>query len=255
MPTPSWLSWSIASLSLVPTPSLAATSSGSAEPRRLQVEQAAEAAKIGIGAGPPGGFGEGAIARDQRVAGCDRDARLGIGIGLPVSLIACDLAHHPAWISTSASPKGRRNDLPPPCPPRFAVALMVAVTGGIARRAQGDECGRAAAGCRPATARAASRSAASMVDVTGKDRRCGAAPAAGASPSARAGRCCRSSSAAAGGLVSGRRARSDRHPASSSRMSRSARPAMSPGSASCSDRAGQARCSALPGGRCGRRRC
>ncbi len=49
-----WLPVSMAILSLVPTPSLAATSTRIDEPGRLEVEQAAKAADLGIGAGPAG---------------------------------------------------------------------------------------------------------------------------------------------------------------------------------------------------------
>ena len=79
MPTPSCLPASIASLSLVPTPSLAATSSGSSIPRGLQIEESAEPAQLGIGAGPGGRAGERADRFYQRIAGVDRHAGVGIG--------------------------------------------------------------------------------------------------------------------------------------------------------------------------------
>ena len=50
--------------------------------RRLQIEEAAESAKLGVGAGPRGRAGERADRLDQRVAGLDRHAGIGIGQGL-----------------------------------------------------------------------------------------------------------------------------------------------------------------------------
>ena len=46
--------------------------------RRLQVEEAAEPAEFGIGAGARGRAGEGGDGFDQRVAGGDRDAGIGV---------------------------------------------------------------------------------------------------------------------------------------------------------------------------------
>ena len=66
----------MAILSLVPTPSVAATSTGSLKPGRLEIEQPAEAAQIGVGAGTPGGPGGGRDARHQRLARVDIHARV-----------------------------------------------------------------------------------------------------------------------------------------------------------------------------------
>jgi len=59
------------------------------EPRRLQVEKSAKAAKIGVGTGAARRTGERGNGTDQRVAGLDRYAGLGISVGggLPVSLV------------------------------------------------------------------------------------------------------------------------------------------------------------------------
>ena len=70
---------SMAILTLVPTPSVAATRTGSLKPARLEVEQAAKAADFGIGAGPRGGAHHRLDQVDQPVAGIDIDARIGIG--------------------------------------------------------------------------------------------------------------------------------------------------------------------------------
>ena len=79
MPTPSCLPASIASLSFVPTPSLAATSSGSRIARGLQVEESAEPAQLGIGARPGRRAGKRAHGFDERIACVDRHAGVGIG--------------------------------------------------------------------------------------------------------------------------------------------------------------------------------
>ena len=57
------------------------------KPGGLEVEQAAEAAQIGIGAGPPRGAGGGRDARHQRLAGVDVDAR--VFVGEAVSAVVC----------------------------------------------------------------------------------------------------------------------------------------------------------------------
>jgi len=49
------------------------------EPRRLQIEQRAEAAQAGGGTGPRGGPGEWLDGLDQRLAGIDVDTRVAIG--------------------------------------------------------------------------------------------------------------------------------------------------------------------------------
>ena len=66
----------MAILSLVPTPSVAATRIGILEAGGLQIEQPAEAAQIGIGAGPARRPGGGRDARHQRLAGVDIHARV-----------------------------------------------------------------------------------------------------------------------------------------------------------------------------------
>ena len=50
------------------------------EPRRLQVEKAAEAAQVGVGAGAPCRSRQRGDGTDQRIAGVDRHARLGISV-------------------------------------------------------------------------------------------------------------------------------------------------------------------------------
>src|SRR3546814_19614857 len=54
---------------------------GIVEPRRLQVEKAAKAAQVGVGAGSARRTGERGNGTDQRVAGLDRYAGLGISVG------------------------------------------------------------------------------------------------------------------------------------------------------------------------------
>ncbi len=71
----------MATFSLVPTPSLAATSIGSVKPAGLQVEQAAEAADLGIGADAARGAHQRLDGVDHGVAGIDVDAGIGIGQG------------------------------------------------------------------------------------------------------------------------------------------------------------------------------
>ncbi len=61
--------------------------------RRLEVEQAAEAAKLRVRARPRGRAGEGTDGLHQRIAGIDRDAGVGIGQGL--------LAHRQRALETS----------------------------------------------------------------------------------------------------------------------------------------------------------
>ena len=56
--------------------------------RRLEVEQAAESAELGVRAGPRGRAGERADRLDQRIAGVDRHAGIGIGQGLLAHLRA-----------------------------------------------------------------------------------------------------------------------------------------------------------------------
>ena len=69
---------SMAILSLVPTPSLAATRIGSLNPAALQIEQRAEATQIGVCARAPRGLGQGLDGLDQGVAGIDVDAGVAI---------------------------------------------------------------------------------------------------------------------------------------------------------------------------------
>ena len=123
MPTPSCLPVSIASLSLVPTPSLAATSSGSSIARRLQVEKAAESAQLGIGAGPRGRFGQRRDGLYQRIAGGDRNAGVGIGQRLlrswpaAPSHILLGFPRHCRQKRADAVFAGPPSSLPPPCSP------------------------------------------------------------------------------------------------------------------------------------------
>ena len=72
---------SMAILSLVPTPSLAATRIGSLEAGRLEVEQRAEAAEVGVRARPPRRRGQRLDGLHQRVAGIDVDAGIAVGDG------------------------------------------------------------------------------------------------------------------------------------------------------------------------------
>ena len=72
----SWRPVSMAILTLVPTPSVAATSTGSVKPAPLEVEQAAEAADFGVGAGARGGAHQRLDQLHHPVAGVDIDARL-----------------------------------------------------------------------------------------------------------------------------------------------------------------------------------
>ena len=63
----------------MPTPSVPATRIGILEAGRLEVEQPAKAAQIGIGAAPPRGLGGGRDALHQRLAGVDIHAGVFIG--------------------------------------------------------------------------------------------------------------------------------------------------------------------------------
>ena len=84
MPIVSWRPVSIAILTLVPTPSVPATSTGSLKPGALEVEQPAEAADLGIGARPRGRAHQRLDQLHHAVAGIDVDAGLGIGEAVPV---------------------------------------------------------------------------------------------------------------------------------------------------------------------------
>ena len=75
--------------------------------RGLQVEEAAESAKLGIGAGPRGRFGERRNGLHQRIAGGDRHAGIGIGQRLLRSWYSAPPSHIRAWNSTPLSPKAR----------------------------------------------------------------------------------------------------------------------------------------------------
>src|SRR3546814_2169620 len=54
---------------------------GVVEPRRLQVEETAKTAQVGVGTGTARRTGERSDGTDQRVAGLDRYAGLGISVG------------------------------------------------------------------------------------------------------------------------------------------------------------------------------
>ncbi len=69
---------SMAILSLVPTPSLAATRMGSLNPAALEIEQRAEAAEIGVRARAPRGLGQRLDGLDQGIAGIDVDAGVAV---------------------------------------------------------------------------------------------------------------------------------------------------------------------------------
>ena len=84
MPIVSWLPVSIAILTLVPTPSVAATSTGSLKPGALEVEQPAEAADLGVRAGPRGRAHQRLDQLDHAVAGVDIDAGLRVGQAVPL---------------------------------------------------------------------------------------------------------------------------------------------------------------------------
>ena len=77
MPTVSWTPRSIASRSLVPTPSVPATSTGSRK-RLGEFQQAAEAADAGQQLRAAGARGQRADAIDQGVAGVDVDTRVAV---------------------------------------------------------------------------------------------------------------------------------------------------------------------------------
>ena len=82
MPIVSCRPVSIAILTLVPTPSVAATRTGSVKPAALEVEKAAEAADLGVGAGPRGGAHQRLDQFHHAVAGIDVDAGLRVGEAL-----------------------------------------------------------------------------------------------------------------------------------------------------------------------------
>jgi hypothetical protein len=88
---------SIASFSLVPTPSFAATSSGSLKPAAFRIEEPPKPPISASAPGRRGGAGERAIAFTKRVAGGDGDACLGVAVrfGLVV------LRVHSAALATS----------------------------------------------------------------------------------------------------------------------------------------------------------
>ena len=69
----------MASLSLVPTPSVAATSSGSLKAAGLEIEQATEAAEAADHARTLGRAPRAGDRLDQGVAGIDIDAGVAIG--------------------------------------------------------------------------------------------------------------------------------------------------------------------------------
>ncbi len=94
---------SMAILSLVPTPSLAATRIGSLKPAALEVEQRAEAAEVGIGARPPRRLGQRLDGLHQGVAGIDVDAGIAVGDGRAVVPAAL------AWQSRGGAPNFRPN--------------------------------------------------------------------------------------------------------------------------------------------------
>ena len=71
MPTVSWMPVSIATFSLVPTPSVRGDQHRVGEPRRLQVEQRAEAAEPAHHAGPVRRARQRLDRLDQRVARLD----------------------------------------------------------------------------------------------------------------------------------------------------------------------------------------
>ena len=73
----------MAIFSFVPTPSVEATRIWVFEAGRLHVEQASEAPKVGVGAGPPRGAREGGDSPDECLAGVDIDP--GILVGEPVA--------------------------------------------------------------------------------------------------------------------------------------------------------------------------
>ena len=75
----SWRPVSMAILSLVPTPSVAATSTGSLKPGALEVEQAAEAADLGVRARPRGRAHQRLDQLHHPVAGIDIDAGMRVG--------------------------------------------------------------------------------------------------------------------------------------------------------------------------------
>ena len=75
---------SMAILSLVPTPSLAATRIGSLKPARFRSNKRAEAAEVDIGSRTARGAGQRLDGLDQGVAGIDVDAGLAVGYGRAV---------------------------------------------------------------------------------------------------------------------------------------------------------------------------
>ena len=85
MPIVSCRPVSIAILTLVPTPSVAGDQDRVVEARALEVEQAAEAADLGIRARPRGRAHQRLDQLDQAVAGVDIDAGLRVGEALALS--------------------------------------------------------------------------------------------------------------------------------------------------------------------------
>src|SRR5258708_6266045 len=76
MPMPPCSPVSIAILTLVPTPSVAATSTGSLEAGGVEEKPPAEPADLGVGSGAGGGADHRLDQIDQPVAGIDIDARI-----------------------------------------------------------------------------------------------------------------------------------------------------------------------------------
>ena len=87
MPIVSWIAGLDGDLELGADAVIGGDQHGIAEARRLQVEQAAEAADLGLGAGPPRRADQRLDLLDHAVAGIDVDAGFGIGQSVLASLI------------------------------------------------------------------------------------------------------------------------------------------------------------------------
>ena len=215
--------------------------------RRLQVEEAAEAAELGVGARPRGRLGERGDRLHQRIAGGDRDAGVGVGERLlghgsrwPPSHIALGFPRH--------CRQKRARCLRRRCRPLTLLPAIAARSplGGTRGRADGERRARHPADRQLGHARD-HRHPCRCRRQGCRSRR---ATPAGASPSARASRRCgpRPTSARSAKRPTCPIRRSTGSSArSSSSASRSGPTATSPTSASCSTAPAPASCSASPG--------
>ena len=200
--------------------------------RRLEVEEAAESAELGVGAGPCGRAGERADRLHQRISGVDRHAGIGISQGLLAHSRSGPRRDKPLGFPRRCRQKAERMLAPPLRRPHSAAARR---PWGFRRalRAARNRRPRHPAARQLGNARYRRHPRRRRRPPT-RNRR---AMPAGASPSARASarcgpRCTMRRSIRRRTFPTGRSTRSSARSMSSAR--RSARTAISPTSASCS---------------------